>query len=196
MLTSFSAAICAKAEIGRPAEKVQLRRRERPVESGAHEEVANVRVGLEQDLRGKQDVVDANDTLFVQLHVVDERAPAVQREVQRVVQIVIEVRAGADDEIDEAAIHQLDDAAAETGRRHRARHREADRGVVLGQEHLVCENPARFAKARRVERLKPLLNQMPDIGAAARPVVANRFARQIVGALLARRARSSVGHVA
>ena len=43
-----------------------------------------------------------------------------EREVQRVVQVVIEVRAGADHEVDEAAVHQLDDAAAEARGRERA----------------------------------------------------------------------------
>ena len=43
-----------------------------------------------------------------------------QREVQRVVQVVVQVGAGADDEVDQAALHQLDDAAAEAGRGHRA----------------------------------------------------------------------------
>jgi hypothetical protein len=51
-------------------------------------------------VRGKQHVVDADDAFFVQLDVVHEGRAAVQREVQRVVQVVIEVGAGADDEVD------------------------------------------------------------------------------------------------
>ena len=83
----------------------------------ADDEIADVGVGLEQHRRRKQHVVDADDALLVELDVVEERRAAVEREVQRVVQVVIEVRAGADQEVDEAAVHELDDAAAEAGGR-------------------------------------------------------------------------------
>ena len=99
-----------------------------------------------------------------------------QREVQRVVQIVIEVGAGADDEVDQPALHQLHDAAAEPGRRHRAGDRQRNRRVVLGQQHLVGEDAAGFAEPCGVERLKSFVDEVPDVGAAARPVVADRLA--------------------
>ena len=56
------------------------------------------------------------DPLLVQLHVVQKRRAAVKGEVQRVVEVVIQVRAGADHEIDQPAVHELDDAATQSGR--------------------------------------------------------------------------------
>ena len=53
-----------------------------------------------------------NHAVLVQLDVVNKRRAAVQGEVQRVVQIVVQVRAGTDHEIDQPALHQLHDAAA------------------------------------------------------------------------------------
>ena len=100
---------------------------------------------------------------FVQLHVVEERRAAVQREVQRVVEVVIEVRAGADEEVDEAAVHHLDDAAAEPGRRQRAGDGQADRRVVLGRQHLVGEDVARLGQPAGVERLEPVVDQVADL---------------------------------
>ena len=67
----------------------------------------------------------------------EERRAAVQREIQRVVQVVIQVRAGRDDEVDQAAVHHLDDAPAEAGRRHRAGNGQPDGRVVLRRQHLV-----------------------------------------------------------
>ena len=55
-----------------------------------------------------------------------------QCELQRVVKVVIQVRAGRDDEVDEPAIHHLDDATADARGRHRAGDRQADRRIVLG----------------------------------------------------------------
>ena len=109
---------------------------------------------------GKQHVVDPDDALLVQLHVVEERRAAVEREVQRVVQVVIEVRARADDEVDEAAVHHLDHAAAEARRRERAGDRQADRGVVLGRQHLVGEDVAGLGQPAGVERLEPVVDQL------------------------------------
>ena len=81
-------------------------------------------------LRRKQHVVDADHALLVEHAIVEKRRAAMQREVQRVVQVVIEVRAGADDEVDQPALHQLDDAAAKPGRRQRAGDGQTDGRVV------------------------------------------------------------------
>ena len=123
---------------------VELRGRHRLVQARTDDEVPEVGVGFKQDGRRKQHVVDADDAVLVQLDVVDERRSAVQREVQRVVQIVVEVRPGRDDEVHEPAVHQLDDAAAQPRRRHRAGNRQPDRGFVLRREHSVGEDLARF----------------------------------------------------
>ena len=120
--------------------------------------------------------------------------PAVQREVQRVVQVVVQIRAGADDEIHHPALHQLDDAATETGGRHRAGNRERDRRVVLGQQHLVGEYAAGLAETRGVEGLKPFVDQVPDVGAATRAVIADGFAGQMLAARLVWCAGCSMGH--
>ena len=160
---------------------VQLGGRDRTVQAGAHEEVPDVRVGLEQHRRRKQHVVDANDAVLVQLDVVDEGRSSVQREVQRVVQIVIQIGAGADDEVDEPALHQLDHAAAQTGGRQRAGNGQPDGRVVLGQQHLVGEDATGFAEPRGVECLEPFVDEVPDVGAAAGPVVPDGLAAQMVG---------------
>ena len=91
-----------------------------------------------------------------------------QREIQRMVQVVIQVRAGADDEVHQPAIHHLDDAAADAGRRHGAGNRQPDGRVFLGIEHFFGENPARLRQARGVERLKPLIDEVADFLAALR----------------------------
>ena len=104
--------------LGAPLEQVasepvvQLGARGGAVEPAADEELADVRVGLEQHGGGKQHVVDADDAVLVQLDVVEERRPAVEGEVQGVVQVVVEIRTGADHEVDETAVEQLDDAPA------------------------------------------------------------------------------------
>src|SRR5581483_1414669 len=157
---------------------MEFGRRGRVVEPRSDEEVSDVLVGLQQHVGREQHVVDANHAVFVQLAIVDEGRSAAQREIHRVVEVVIEVRAGRDHEVDEAAIHQLDHAAAEPGRRHRARHRQADRRVVLGGEHFLGENLARFRQPSGVERLKALVNQPTDVLAARGTVVTNRFSGQ------------------
>src|SRR5262245_20134859 len=90
------------------------------------EKIANVRVGLEKHRGGKQDVINANDALFVQRHVVYERGATMQGEIQRVVQVVVQIRARADDEINQTAIHHLDHAAADASGRHGAGDGQSD----------------------------------------------------------------------
>ena len=69
-----------------------------------------------------------------------------------------------------------------------------DRRVVLRQQHLVGEDAARLAQPRGVERLKALVDQMPDVGAAARAVVADRLAGQVIRAGFLRRSGRTIGH--
>ena len=71
------------------------------------------------------------------------------------------------DEIDQAAVHQLDDAAAEAGGRQRAGDGQADGGVVLRRQHLVGEDVAGLGQAAGVERLESALDEVADLGAAA-----------------------------
>ena len=166
---------------------MQLGRRDRSIDSPPHEEVANIGVGLEQYGRWKEHIVDANDALFVELDVVDEWRAAVKGEVQSVVKIVVEVGARADEEVNEPALHQLDHTSAKTRGRQCTGDGQRDGRVVLGQQHLVREDTAGLAKPRRIERLKTLVDQVPDVGAAARPIVANGFAREVVWRVISQR---------
>ncbi len=109
-------------------------------------------------------------------------------------EVVIEVRAGADDEVDEPALHHLDDAAPKACRSQRARDGEPDGRVVLGQEHPVGEDPARLAQARGVERLESFVDQVVNVGASTRTVVADWLSRQVLLAGLARGTGRAVGH--
>ena len=143
---------------------MELRARDGAVEPRAHQELPDVGVGLEQYGGGEQHVVNANDAVLVQLDVVGERRPPVQGEVQRVVQVVVEVRAGADHEIDETAVHQLDDAAAQPGGGQCAGQREADGRVVGRIQHPVREDVACFRQPPGVERLEPFVDQRADAG--------------------------------
>ena len=173
---------------------VELRGRHRTRHPGADQKIADVGVGFEQHAGRKQHVVDADDPLFVELDVVEKWGAAVEREVQRVVQVVVEVRAGADDEVDEPAVEELDDAAAEPRGGQGAGDGQSDRGVVGRIEHLVGEDVAGLGQAAGIEGLKPAVDQLPDVGAAARPVVLDGFSRQVVGGFVARGPRRSVGH--
>ena len=155
---------------------MELRGRHRLVQARSDDEIADVRVGFEQHRRGEEHVVDPDDAVLVQLAIVDKGRSAPQREVQRVMKIVIEVGSGRDDEIDEPAIHQLDDAPSEAGRGHGAGDGEADRGVVFGRQHLVGKDCACLRQPAGVEGLEPVIYQQAKVGAAARPVITNRLA--------------------
>jgi hypothetical protein len=117
-----------------------------------------------------------------------------EREVQRVVEIMVEVRAGRDHEVDQAAVHQFDDAATEPGGRHRPCDGQPDGGVVLAGQHLLGENRARFRQAPGVECLESVVDQMANLGAAGRPVVTNRLAGQHLFLGLPGRAGRAVRH--
>jgi hypothetical protein len=60
---------------------------------------------------------------------------------------------------------------------------------VLWEEHLVREDTARFAETCGVECLKPFVDEMADVGAALRPVIADRFAAQVIGSAMFQGAR-------
>ena len=159
---------------------VQLGGRDGLVDSAAHEEVAHVRVGLEQHRGGKENVVDPDHALVVQIPIVEKWRSAVQGEIQRVVEVVIEICACADDEVHQPSLHQLDQAAAEPGRRQRAGHGDADGGVVVGVQHLLGEDVARLGQPRPVERLEAIVDERADVLAAARAVVLDGLAGEVM----------------
>ena len=173
---------------------VQLGGRNRTIEARTAEELPDVRVGFHQHARRKQHVVDPDDPLLVQLHIVHERRPAAEREVQCVVQVVIEIGTGADQKIDQPALHQLDNTAAESCGRQSPGDGEPDHGVVLGPEHLVSVDAAGLRQAGRIERLEPIVQQPGDVGAAFRAIVGDGPARQMVGARMTWRSRGAMGH--
>ena len=119
-----------------------------------------------------------------------------QREIQRVVQIVVQVSSGTDHEINQPALHEFHHATAQSSWSQSTGDRQSDGRIVLGQQHLVGENPARFAQPGGIEGLKPLINQLPHISAATRTVVTNRPAGQVAGAIITPDTRSTVGHAA
>ena len=94
--------------------------------------------------------------------------------------IVIEIGTRADDEVYEPALHQLDHAAAQSGRRRCAGDGRPDGRVVLGQQHLLGENPTGLSQACGVEGLKALINQPRQV-ASARTVILYRLAAQVIG---------------
>jgi hypothetical protein len=71
--------------------------------------LGNEVVGLEQHVGVEDDVVDPDDPFLAQRHVVDVRRDPVQRESQRAVDVVVEVRSGGDDPVDEARLHEGDE---------------------------------------------------------------------------------------
>ena len=161
----------------------------------SNEKVTDVRIGFEQHRRGKKHVVDPDDPLLVQLDVVEERRASVEREVQRVMQIVVQIGARADDEIDQASLYQLDGAAAET-RRGSARRQPSDRSWCRARgQHFLSENLACLREPAGVERLKAAVDELANFRAAARPIITNRFSGKVVLRLaVARRPGRSVGH--
>ena len=72
-----------------------------------------------------------------------------QRHSERVMHVVIKVGAGADDKVDEAVLHQRNDAAAQPRGRERAGHRQADGDILFRLEHLFSIEAA--ASLRRAE---------------------------------------------
>jgi len=123
-----------------------------------------------------------------------ERRATVQGEVQRVVEVVVEIRAGADHEVDQSAVHELDHAAAESGGRQRTGNRQADRRVVLRRQHLVGEDVAGFGETPGVECLEPAFDQVPNFRAAAWPVIFDGLAFKVIFASLARGSGRAMRH--
>ena len=125
------------------------------LELGARDHLAEEGVGVEQHLVVEEHVVDAHDALLAQLDVVGLEGAAVHREPEAEVGVVVEVRAGRHDPVDEAGLDQRDQRAhAEPGRRQRAGDRQPDRDVV--REHaLDQELRAPRAAARRCRRGTP-----------------------------------------
>ncbi len=74
-------------------------------------------VGLEKHLGVENDVVDPDDPFLAEGHVVNVRGNAVQGEAQRTMDVVIEVRPGGDDPVDEARLDERDEGGVAEARR-------------------------------------------------------------------------------
>ena len=78
----------------------------------------------------REDVVEADDAQAREPHVVAVRVALRVREAERLVDVVVEVGAGADDDIDQPVLDQVDDKRPHAGRHHRAGEAEEDRRLV------------------------------------------------------------------
>ena len=98
-----------------------------------------------------------------------EVGPAlVERQVEGVVGVVVEVRARRDDPVDEPGLDQRDQAAhPQAGRSQGARERQADGAV--GLEHLPGEDLADLAEPAGVVAEERLVDQVGRSHAAASP---------------------------
>ena len=123
-------------ELGRAHLALELRREEDlPVEG----------VGVEEHLVVEDDVVDAHDLVAPERDVVEIRAPPVHREADPEVGVVIEIRPGGDDPVDESRLDERDDARhPQPGRCQRPAQTDADRHVL--REHALAEQLGRLAQ--------------------------------------------------
>ena len=78
---------------------------------------------------------------------------------QRVVHIVIEVGARADDKIDETILHQRNQASSQTRRCERACQRHTNGHVVLWREHFFDVETRRLVQTGRVIGLELRVNE-------------------------------------
>ena len=118
------------------------------LELRALDDLPEERVRAEQDVVVEEDVVDADDAVLAQDGVACCRITAVHREAEAEVRVVVEVRAGGDDPVDEARLDERDDRRhAEPRRRERAGEREADGDVVARASFCVNSWQASLRRA-------------------------------------------------
>jgi hypothetical protein len=110
------------------------------------------------------------------------------------VQVVVEIRAGADDEVHETALHHRHHATAQPGGRHRPGHRQANRRLVLRRQHLVHEDAAGFTQPAGVERLKAVVDEIADRRITRWPVVLNGPTAEISTGATLRRPGDAMRH--
>ena len=145
---------------------VQLRRGDQAAEVLRRllERLAHERVGVEERVLGDEDVVDALDAGLVQLLVVHVEVSLDDRQLQREVEVVVQVRARRDDEVDEAGLdHRLDRAAHPRGR-HRARHGERDRRARIdhpAEQIAALREPAAVEGAGAAIHVDEILDRHP-----------------------------------
>src|SRR5271157_4283531 len=117
------------------------------------------RVRVQQRLVVEDDVIDADHVVLPQGVVVEVGPALVERQVQRVVGVMVEVGAGGDDPVHEPGRDQWNQAAhAQPGRSERAGDGQAD-GAVWFQE-LAGENLADLAQSPRVVAQEGMIDQV------------------------------------
>ncbi len=128
-------------------------------------------VRREQHVVVEKDVVDPDDAFVTQHDVGLLRIPAVHREAEAEVRVVIEIRARGDDPVDVPALDERNERRhSKPGRRERAGERHADGHVRL--EHFSGEELTRFAQPRRVVGEERVVDQ---IRGRLRPADRRRF---------------------
>ena len=163
----------------------------RPLDDLTHEGV-----GVEQHVVVEEHIVDADDALIVQFHVIQERRPAVQVHVQTEVQVVVQVGTRRNDPVHIAALHQRDEAAlAQAGRSEGTSQRQADEPVI-GQ-HLLGEQLGRLAQPAAVVGQHRLIDEVGGRDALAdgervEPGVGGELLRDLVGGRFAHNDERSV----
>jgi hypothetical protein len=90
------------------------------------ERLAHERVGVEERVLGDEDVVDALDARAVELAVVHVEVALDDRQLQREVEVVVEIRARGDHQVHEPGLDHRLDRAAHPGGGHRPGDRERD----------------------------------------------------------------------
>ena len=74
----------------------------------------------------------------MEYHVIQKRRPLIERHIEAVMEIVIKVRSGGHNPIDEACLHERNEAAlAQARRRERAGQAHPDEPII--REHFVGE---------------------------------------------------------
>ena len=137
-------------------------RAHRPLELRSLDHLAHKGVGIEQHVVIEEHVVDADDAVAAQLHVVEEGRAGVELHAEAVMEIVVEIRAGRDDPVDKARVHQRHDRGfAQPRRRQRAGERHADR--PLAGDHLLREEPARLREPAAVVGLEGGVDEVGDV---------------------------------
>ena len=123
-------------------------------------------------------VVNADEVVVAQVGVVELEAAAVDRIIQREVQVVVKIRAGGNDPVHESRLDERDDAgAAEAGGRERTGNAHADGHVR--RKHPFGEKLARFLEPRGIVGEEHLVNDVGQLFLAGEVFRVDALARHV-----------------
>ena len=77
-------------------------------------------------------------------------------------QVMIKVGASANDKVDHAPFHQFDHTTTQPSRCKSTSHRETDGSVICWIQHLIRKDMASFSETPSIERLKSVVDEMPE----------------------------------